>query len=188
MPRPVLLSFSKAQMACAPDIKTFTPVQFAETWLKLPASVQFFREAYRISEEETEDYLQSIVLALSLPVVHPMPFLSATQRQPPTSPSAPISWVRRTATSAVRSRRSARALILSVGGCCARRQRRPAHAHRVHCAAPQAAAFQGGARLVLRHDEFGAVPCAFHCQDRGRLGRPIPIDGERRGLLEGHEP
>lgn len=73
VPQPGLPSTSKAQMACAPDMETFTPEQFAETWLKLPASVQSFREAYGISDEETEDYLQSGVWAPSFPVVRPMP-------------------------------------------------------------------------------------------------------------------
>lgn len=72
VPRHAIPSISKAQMACAPDMETFTPQQFAETWLKVPASAQSYRDAYGISEE-TEDYLQSGVWAPSFPVVRPMP-------------------------------------------------------------------------------------------------------------------
>lgn len=76
VPRHAFPSISKAQMACATDMENFMPQQFAETWLKVPASVQSCRDAYGISEEETEDYLQSGVWAPSFPVVLPMPLFS----------------------------------------------------------------------------------------------------------------
>lgn len=72
-PLPALPSFSKAHMACAPDNETFTPKQFAATWLEVPASVASFREAYGISADETEDFIKTGTWAPSFPAVRPIP-------------------------------------------------------------------------------------------------------------------
>lgn len=72
-PQPDLPSFSKAQMACAPDAETCTPEQFSATWLKVPASNASFKEAYGISNDETEDFLRTGVWAPSFSIVRPIP-------------------------------------------------------------------------------------------------------------------
>eukprot|EP00170_Pyropia_yezoensis_P010032 contig_45516_g10070 len=60
-------------MACAPDAETFKPEQFLATWLNVPASTASFKEAYGISNDETEDFLRTGVWAPSFPIVRPIP-------------------------------------------------------------------------------------------------------------------
>ncbi|KAK1859160.1 hypothetical protein I4F81_001757 [Pyropia yezoensis] len=66
--------FSKEGMASAHPMERFTPMQFEDTWLKQPASVQSYREAYHIPEDHIEDVLQTGVWAPSFPVLRPMNF------------------------------------------------------------------------------------------------------------------
>lgn len=58
----------------APALETFTPGDFAATWLDAPASVASYKQhAYGIPEDETEDFLKTGVWAPSLPVAQLIP-------------------------------------------------------------------------------------------------------------------
>lgn len=67
--------WTKEAMASAHPSETFSPSQYATTWLKAPATVESYRAAYSTSPRLQREglYLESGVWAPSFPIVRPTP-------------------------------------------------------------------------------------------------------------------